>query len=129
LVSNQANKKLPFYGWFRYKEGFSEPFVDYVINHILKHSKPGILLDPFSGAGSALFAASIRGWQTKGIEVLPVGIYATKALFVAERVNAARFQAAVTEIINVNFADYYNPNYELKHITITNGAFPEAEER
>lgn len=129
LVSNQANKKLPFYGWFRYKEGFSEPFVDYVISHILKHSTPGILLDPFSGAGSALFAASVRGWQTRGIEVLPVGIYATEARFVAERVDAARFSTVVAEIMHVNFADYHDPNYELKHIAITKGAFPEAEEQ
>jgi tRNA G10 N-methylase Trm11 len=129
LVSNQANKKLPFYGWFRYKEGFSEPFVDYVISHILKRSKPGTLLDPFSGAGSALFAASVKGWQTKGIEVLPVGVYATQARFIAERVNVAEFRTLTAEIMDVNFADHYNPNYELKHIAITNGAFPEAEEK
>lgn len=129
LVSNQANKKLPFYGWFRYKEGFSEPFVEYVISHILQRLKPGILLDPFSGAGSALFAASVRGWQTKGIEVLPVGIYATQARFVAKKVNVARFHAVVAEIMDVNFADYCDPVYELKHIAITNGAFSKAEER
>jgi len=129
LVSNQANKKLPFYGWFKYKEGFSEPFVDYVISHILKTSKPGILLDPFAGAGSALFAASVRGWQTKGIEVLPVGVNATYARFVAERVNIVQFNIAVTEVIGINFADYYDPDYALKHIAITRGAFPDAEER
>ncbi len=129
LVSNQANKKLPFFSWFRYKEGFSEPFVDYVITHILKHSKPGILLDPFSGAGSALFAASVRGWQTKGIEVLPVGVYATNARFIAERVDVTEFRTTVAEIIFINFADYYCENYKIKHIAITNGAFPEAEEK
>lgn len=129
LVSNQANKKLPFYSWFRYKEGFSEPFIDYVINHILKCPKPGVLLDPFSGAGSALFAASTRGWQTKGIEVLPVGVYATQARFVAEKINLAEFQAIFAEITHVNFADYYDANCELKHIAITKGAFPQREER
>ncbi len=127
LVSNQANKKLPFYGWFRYKEGFSEPFVDYVISDILKHVKAGILLDPFSGAGSALFAASVKGWQTKGIELLPVGVYATQARFIAERIHVDAFRALTTAIMDVNFADYYDPMYELKHIVITNGAIPEAE--
>jgi hypothetical protein len=129
LVSNQANKKLPFYSWFRYREGFSEPFVDYVISHILNRPEPGILLDPFSGAGSALFAASVRGWQTKGIEVLPVGIYATHARFIVEKFDVAMFRALVKEIVHVNFADYYNPDYELKPIRITNGAIPQMEER
>jgi hypothetical protein len=129
LVSNQANKKLPFYSWFRYKEGFSEPFVEYVINHILQYPQPGTLLDPFSGAGSALFAASVRGWRTKGIDVLPAGIYATEARFVAERVDADEFRTVVSEIMQVNFVDHHHPEYELKHIAITRGAFPQIEEK
>ncbi len=129
LISNQANKKLPYYGWFNYKEGFSEPFVDYVINHVLARSQPGILLDPFSGAGSALFAASTRGWQTKGIEVLPVGVYATQARFIANRVDTNKFCTAVAEILEIDFADYYFEQYEIRHIPITRGAFPEIEER
>lgn len=32
LVSFQANKQLPFYGWFKYREGFSEPLVTYLGN-------------------------------------------------------------------------------------------------
>src|SRR5690348_13799931 len=69
LVSFQANKKAPFYSWFKYREGFSEALVTYLLQHFMP--QPGVLLDPFSGAGSALFAASSLGWQTIGIEVLP----------------------------------------------------------
>jgi hypothetical protein len=32
LVSFQANKKLPFYRWFKYKEGFSAPMMNYLIS-------------------------------------------------------------------------------------------------
>jgi len=56
-------------------------------------------------------------------------MYATHARFVAERVNIHALSASVEEILCVNFADYYNQEYELKHIAITKGAFPEAEER
>ena len=128
LVSNQANKTLPFYGWFRYREGFSEPFVDYIVSHALKRPEQGILLDPFSGAGSTLFAAATKGWHTKGIEVLPVGVYATNARSVAERVNVPKFRAAITELLGVNFTEYYNENYKFRHITITKEAFPHLEE-
>lgn len=128
LVSNQANKTLPFYGWFRYREGFSEPFVNYIVSHVLKRPEQGMLLDPFSGAGSALFAAAAKGWHTKGIEVLPVGIYATNARSVAEMVDLPKLRAAITGLLGVDFAEYYNEDYKLKHITITKGAFPHLEE-
>lgn len=128
LVSNQANKTLPFYSWFRYREGFSEPFVNYIVSHVLKRPERGVLLDPFSGAGSALFAAAAKGWYTKGIEVLPAGVYATNARFVAERVNIPKLRAAITKLLGVNFAEYYNEDYQFRHITITKGAFPHSEE-
>jgi DNA modification methylase len=125
LVSYQGNKNVPFYSWFKYKEGFSEGFV----NYILKRFEPGTLLDPFSGAGAALFAASELGWQTKGIELLPAGIYATKARLTIDRVNLQTFQETVVALLQINFADHYAQAYALRHIAITNGAFPEEEER
>ena len=125
LVSYQGNKNKPFYSWFKYKEGFSEGLVDY----ILQRFDPGVLLDPFSGSGAALFAASKRGWQTVGIELLPVGIYATQARLASERVNPLLFETATATILQINFADWYDEAYALKHIAITKGAFPEAEER
>ncbi|MDQ2713666.1 MAG: XcyI family restriction endonuclease [Chloroflexota bacterium] len=125
LVSYQANKKIPFYSWFKYKEGFSEALV----NYILRRFELGVLLDPFSGAGAALFAASALGWQSKGIELLPVGVYATKARFIAERVNAYEFRSTIIRLLQMDFAEYYNEQYAFKHIAITNGAFPEGEEK
>ena len=125
LVSYQGNKNTPFYHWFKYKEGFSEGLVHY----LLKPFEPGTLLDPFSGAGAALFAASALGWQTKGIELLSVGIYATQARLAASRVNTQIFKQTVANLLPLNFAEYYDQAYSLKHIAITKGAFPEEEEQ
>src|SRR6266852_5470494 len=100
LVSFQANKSVAIYNWFRYKEGFSEPLVTYILNHF--RQQPGVLLDPFSGAGSALFAASTLKWQTKGIEVLPVGSYATRARFIAQRIKPQKFREVVAELKGLN---------------------------
>src|SRR5213078_2020222 len=77
LVSFQGNREVPFYSWFKYREGFSEQLVNYVLRELTL--KPGVLLDPFAGSGVALFAARALGWQAKGIEVLPVGIFAMGA--------------------------------------------------
>jgi hypothetical protein len=56
LVSFQANKKEAFYQWFKYKEGFSHRLVGYFLDTLAE--QPGVLLDPFAGAGAALFSPS-----------------------------------------------------------------------
>ncbi len=43
LVSFQANKSTPFYSWFKYKEGFSQQLVAYLLEQLWHHS-PGVLL-------------------------------------------------------------------------------------
>lgn len=126
LVSYQANKQTPFSSWFKYREGFSDVLVCYLVEQL--HPEPGVLLDPFSGSGSALFSAGALGWRTKGIEVLPVGIYATKARQIAARMEAERVYDIITHLKQVNFAAWFDQTYALAHIAITRGAFPVAEE-
>jgi DNA modification methylase len=73
LVSFQANKQEPVYRWFKYKEGFSSNLVTYFLN---KYSEnPRKVLDPFAGVGTTLFAGQALGWETYGIELLPVGVF------------------------------------------------------
>ncbi|HLX59636.1 MAG TPA: hypothetical protein VKR83_21665, partial [Ktedonobacteraceae bacterium] len=127
LVSFQGNKYTPFSSWFKYREGFSESLVTYLLQQL--KSEPGILLDPFSGAGSALFGASTLGWQTKGIEVLPVGIYATRARLIASRIHAGELHEAIAQLKQINFATYFNQEYAFQHIAITRGAYSTEEEK
>ncbi len=127
LVSFQANKQAPFYSWFKYKEGFSAQLVQYLLPKLMP--QPGVLLDPFAGSGSALFAARELGWKTQGIEVLPVGIYAMKARLAAECLDIPAFSITVEEILKKDWAAYYDSESALQHISITRGAFPEDEEK
>jgi DNA modification methylase len=80
LVSFQSNKGCAFYRWFKYKEGFSAALVDYLLHK--GRVAGGKLLDPFAGAGTALFAARDLGIDAEGIELLPIGqeIIATKMM-------------------------------------------------
>ncbi len=71
IVSFQANKSQPGYRWFKYKEAFSAALVEYLLLH---HEVPqGLILDPFAGMGTTLFAAATCGFDVDGIELLPIG--------------------------------------------------------
>lgn len=71
LVSFQANKGRAVYRWFKYKEAFSAGLLEYLLTRYRITS--GVLLDPFAGSGTALFAAGAFGLRAEGIELLPIG--------------------------------------------------------
>ena len=127
LVSSQDDKNQPFYRWFRYREGFSSKLISYLLTEV--HSQVGTLLDPFAGSGAALFSAASLGWDARGIDVLPVGSYIFEARIAALGVNRRLFAEAVDAINQIgDFTQYHDPAYSLKHVAISQGAFPVATE-
>lgn len=80
LVSFQANKSRAVYRWYKFKEAFSAGLIEHFLNRYKLSS--GVLLDPFAGSGTALFAAGALGMKAEGIELLPIGqtIIETKQL-------------------------------------------------
>lgn len=127
LVSFQANLRTPIYGWFKYKEGFSAKMVKFLLTQLTDN--PGVLLDPFAGSGTALFAARSLGWNTLGIELLPVGLAIADARLAAQQVDLNLLIEAFREVAKVRWEDYYDGNYAYKHIPITAKAFPLSTER
>lgn len=88
LVSFQANKGRAVYRWFKYKEAFSAGLIEHLLSKY-RISK-GVLLDPFAGSGTALFAAGGLGMKSEGIELLPIGrtLIATKQLIDLDLIDA-----------------------------------------
>ncbi len=127
LVSYQADKDVRFYGWFKYREGFTSRLVNHLLCSV--HPQPGVLLDPFAGSGSALFSAAALGWKAQGIELLPVGIHAMQARFAADQVDPLLFACTAEDLTQLSFASFYDPAYQIEHIPITRGAFPPDQER
>jgi DNA modification methylase len=80
LVSFQASKFRSVYRWYKFKEAFSAGLVE---NLLYRYGiQNGVLLDPFAGSGTSLFASSAMGITAEGVELLPIGqrIIETKQL-------------------------------------------------
>lgn len=125
VVSFQANKDEPVYRWFKYKEGFSSTLVKYFLTEYAK--MPGKLLDPFAGAGTTLFAGQELGWETYGVEILPVGVFVMETREAIIGINLENLRSIVKDLwINLAKIEHYETY--INHISITKDAFADETE-
>ena len=123
LVSFQANKARMYYRWYKYKEAFSADLVEYLFRkyRVVK----GKILDPFAGAGTALFVCSSLGYHSEGIELLPIGQKIIKANILARGANK---QGIVSGVESWVLQKPWNTEGEIKNfevLRITDGAYPQ----
>ena len=123
LVSFQANKARTYYRWYKYKEAFSADLVEYLFRKykVVK----GKILDPFAGAGTALFVCSSLGYDSEGIELLPIGQKIIQANVLARSVNK---RSIVSGLENWLLQKPWNTEGEIKEfevLRITDGAYPQ----
>jgi hypothetical protein len=71
LVSFQGNRNRAGY-WYKYKEGFAHALAEQLLVSA-KLGRGATIIDPFAGNGTTLFAAGLLGFDSVGIELLPVG--------------------------------------------------------
>lgn len=122
LVSFQANKGRAVYRWFKYKEAFSADLVEHLLNKY--NIAAGVLLDPFAGCGTALFAAGGLGMRAEGIELLPIGqtLISTKQIIDRDLIPA--------DIERLAFWRDERPwrheknRKQIRELSITSGAYP-----
>lgn len=127
LVSFQMSKKVPFYRLFPFKEAFSPQMVEMFIKEYPKNT--GRVLDPFSGTGTTLFSAKEMGFDSVGIELLPIGEFVFKSRKAAENVDLNILLKTIKQIKSLNFSALpTDPETSFKHIKITEKAFPEETE-
>ncbi len=125
VVSFQANKSQPIYRWFKYKEGFSSTLVKYFLEKYSKNT--GKLLDPFAGVGTTLFAGQELGWESYGIELLPVGAFVMEARQAINDVKLKDLTQSVKDLWG-SLHKMKEPKVLINHISITKDAFPDDTE-
>ncbi|MYE90590.1 site-specific DNA-methyltransferase, partial [Candidatus Poribacteria bacterium] len=123
LVSFQANKARTYYRWYKYKEAFSADLVEYLFRKY--KVVEGKILDPFAGAGTALFVCSALGYDSEGIELLPIGQKIVQANVLARGANK---QSIVSGLGNWLLQKPWTTEGEIQDfevLRITDGAYPE----
>ncbi|VVB95284.1 Modification methylase MjaII [uncultured archaeon] len=121
LVSFQANKTMASYRWYKYKEAFSAPLVEYLLNRYGIVS--GKVLDPFAGSGTTLFAASGIGMDVDGIELLPIGQQIIVARLCLEKEFTSDDFAAIKRWLKTCPWKESQVRYPLPKLRITDGAY------
>ena len=121
LVSFQANKTRTHYRWYKYKEAFSADLVEYLFRKY--HVNEGKVLDPFSGAGTALFACSSLGYDAEGIEVLPVGQKIIEANIIARNNHKQDIVARLQYWLSEAIWNKEGETIDFEVLRITEGAY------
>lgn len=68
-VTFANNKNISIHRWYPYIEGFSQGFVDEILD---KFSNDILVYDPFNGSGTTTLTCSYRGVKSIGTEVNPL---------------------------------------------------------
>jgi DNA modification methylase len=123
LVSFQANKSRSLYRWYKYKEAFSAELVEFLLMRYA--NRTGLLLDPFAGSGTALFASSGVGWSAVGIELLPIGQRIMETKLMIERGIGSADMATLSRWISKAPWTKAPPGEPLPEFRITKGAYPQ----
>lgn len=126
VVSFQTNKSAPISRWVKYKEGFSSELVKYFLTEYSPN--PGKLLDPFAGSGTTLFAGQEIGWDSYGIELLPVGTFIMRAREALSKLDPLELKSYIDSFWK-RFEVFDQCEEIIKHISITREAFSEETER
>ena len=125
VVSYQANKAQPGLRWFKYKEGFSATLVEGAL-----HTAAGPVLDPFAGLGTTPLVARAHGRCATGIEIMPVGARAARAIsWVANQPNMDAFKRAAKSLLAAVAGNGHVPSQcGFPHVPITSHAFSQETE-
>ena len=126
LVSYQGNRNIPGLRWLKYKEGFSSQLVQGLLGRV----KAERVLDPFSGVGTSALTACGMGLQGTGIELMPVGNLAARAISAASNgLDTTDVILVSKQLIDAVSRESCDESFLFPHVKITQRAFPEHTEK
>jgi DNA methylase len=127
IVSYQDNKNRSFYRWCKYKEAFSVTLVEYFLEKY--QISKGTIFDPFAGTGTTLFAAALLGYDSEGIELLPIGREIISNRMFAQFDITQKDVAILEKWENQCPWNSNKQPEKINYLRITQNAYPEETER
>ena len=126
LVSFQANKNHSIFRWFKFKEAYSFDLIQYLFNKY--QFRRGKILDPFAGIGTTLFSCSELGFDSLGIELLPLGEHIVNSGLLARNGNKKEIINILKDWKDKKYWDKEGKQKEFIVLPITEFAYPEETE-
>ena len=77
VITFSESMKYPVHNWFYYKQGFSPELVEKLLLES-NLRKEATVLDPFCGVGTTLLTAKKLGYNSIGIDILPLATFISK---------------------------------------------------
>lgn len=123
-VSYQLSKKDCLHRWLKYKEGFSSQLVKLLLDEF-KIKEGDLVMDPFMGSGTTALVCALEGINSVGYDILPMSKLSIMAKSAVYDYNIEELHTILEDIEALEVPEDYNKctNY----VSITNGAYPEAE--
>lgn len=118
-VTFANNKNISIHRWYPYIEGFSQGFVDQILD---KFPEDILVYDPFNGSGTTTLACSYRGVKSVATEVNPLmrfvantKVNTVKSILENNKIkDLEKFISSIDadiDSINIDLSNYINPCY------------------
>ena len=93
---------------------------------MLEDFRPASVLDPFAGIGTTPLIAASRGMRATGVEIMPVGVLAAKAIAeAANGVSKRELESEGARLLDAVTSRQDTPSeHTFPHVRITQAAFP-----
>lgn len=95
-AAQSENKQQPLHRWVPWVAGYSSRFVADVFDHYLGDVEEATVLDPFSGVGTTLVEAQLRGWKAVGFEINAYAALACRSKLAACNIDPEALEEAIT---------------------------------
>ena len=123
-VSYQLNKNESLHRWLKYREGFSSILVKELLDEF-GIGEGDLVMDPFMGSGTTALVCALEGVNSIGYDILPMSKISIKAKSVVYQYDVNELKQILSEIASLTVPEGFNKC--TPYITITQGAYPEAE--
>ena len=123
-VSYQLSKKDCLHRWLKYREGFSSQLVKILLDEFgIKEGD--LIMDPFVGSGTTALVCALDGINSIGYDILPMSKLSIQAKSLVYDYDISELKAILEDIKVLEVPENYNK--QTNFVSITNGAYPEAE--